>query len=160
MDIKLDEGIINTVDIKSSSNQAKSDWVPIDEILHPVLEELLQGLPENSVQRLFSKYFNYKVWHKACDNMGLNDGIAVNDRINMLTPYCLRHSFATNMLKSGDYKEYRDLILGHSLRGMDVYYIAPDEKTLVEAMAKYTKWVDQKLETASVNVTHSVTQSR
>ena len=51
------------------------------------------------------------------------------------------------MLKAGLEKEYRDMILGHSLKGMDVHYLVLDEKTLIEAMNKFTKWVDSQLET-------------
>ena len=29
---------------------------------------------------------------------------------------------------------------------MDVYYLAPDEKTLTGAMKKYTEWIDGQLE--------------
>ena len=42
------------------------------------------------------------------------------------------------MLTAGVDKVHRDLILDHSLKGMDVHYMAPDEKTLKEAMEKYT----------------------
>ena len=59
------------------------------------------------------------------------------------------------MLKAGLEKEYRDTILGHSLKGMDVHYLVLDDKTLAEAMERYTKWVDQNFETASANVTQS-----
>ena len=60
------------------------------------------------------------------------------------------------MLKAGLEKEYRDTILGHSLKGMDVHYLVLDDSTLTEAMNKFTKWVDSQLESA--NVYHSVDQ--
>ena len=41
------------------------------------------------------------------------------------------------MLTAGVDKVHRDLILGHSLQGMDVHYMAPDDVTLKEAMEKY-----------------------
>ena len=55
------------------------------------------------------------------------------------------------MLNAGVDKVHRDLILGHSLKGMDVHYMAPDEDTLKQAMDKYTRWIDDQ--TANVDQT-------
>lgn len=37
---------------------------------------------------------------------------------------------------------YRDLILGHSLTGMDVHYLSPNEDELKKAIKKHTQWLD------------------
>jgi len=58
------------------------------------------------------------------------------------------------MLSAGVDKVHRDLILGHSLQGMDVHYMAPDDQTLKEAMEKYTRWIDDQI----ANVDQSVDQ--
>jgi len=58
------------------------------------------------------------------------------------------------MLNAGVDKVHRDLILGHSLKGMDIHYMAPDEDTLKEAMEKYTRWIDDQI----ANVDQSVDQ--
>lgn len=42
-------------------------------------------------------------------------------------------------------KVCRDLILGHSLQGMDPHYIVPGEETLSQAMGKYTRWLDGQI---------------
>jgi len=47
--------------------------------------------------------------------------------------------------KEGVGKTLRDIILGHSLKGMDAYYIKPDDDSLKEAMTKYTEWLDAQL---------------
>ena len=60
------------------------------------------------------------------------------------------------MLTAGVDKVHRDLILGHSLQGMDVHYMAPDEETLKEAMEKYTRWIDIQFQ----NVDQSVDQTK
>jgi len=54
----------------------------------------------------------------------------------------IRRTVKTNMLAAGVDKTYRDLILGHSLQGMDVHYIQPGEEALKQAMARYTAWRD------------------
>lgn len=43
-------------------------------------------------------------------------------------------------------KMCRDLILDHSLEGMDRHYIKPSEETFRQAMAHYTAWVDEQFE--------------
>ena len=41
------------------------------------------------------------------------------------------------MLKAGVDKVYRNTLLGHSIQGMDRYYIVPTDKDLSKAMEKY-----------------------
>ena len=56
------------------------------------------------------------------------------------------------MLSAGVDKVYRDTILGHSLKGMDVHYMSPSEDDLHRAMAVYTEWLDVKLANVAQNV--------
>jgi hypothetical protein len=49
------------------------------------------------------------------------------------------------MLSAGVSKVYCDLILGHSLQGMDAHYIVPDDDTLRQAMERYTAWLDDRI---------------
>ena len=65
------------------------------------------------------------------------DGIIFHD---------IRRTVKTNMLRAGVDKVYRDLILGHSLKGMDVHYMAPSEDSLKGAMEKYTRWLDEQID--------------
>jgi len=48
-----------------------------------------------------------------------------------------------------DFKEYRDNIIGHSMKRKDVHYLKPSENDLKEAMGIYTGWLDEHL-TASL----------
>ena len=48
------------------------------------------------------------------------------------------------MLRAGLDKVHRDLILGHSLKGMDRYYMAPSEDDLARAMERFTAWLDNE----------------
>jgi len=56
------------------------------------------------------------------------------------------------MLNAGADKVYRDLILGHSLKGMDVHYLALGENSLKKAMDKYTRWLDEQITATSVKL--------
>jgi len=49
------------------------------------------------------------------------------------------------MLRAGVDKALRDLILGHSLKGMDTYYLKPTDEDLGNAMARYTAWIERQL---------------
>ena len=57
------------------------------------------------------------------------------------------------MLNAGVDKVYRDLILGHSLEGMDAHYMAPSEEDLHQAMARYTTWLDNQISLKHVDQT-------
>ena len=70
----------------------------------------------------------------------------VSGRKEGITFHDIRRTVKTNMLRAGIDKVYRDTILGHSLKGMDVNYIVPTDNTLTKAMAQYTEWLDCKLE--------------
>jgi integrase len=71
----------------------------------------------------------------------------------------IRRTVKTNMTAAGLDKAHRDVILGHSMQGMDVHYIVPTEDTLKQEMARYTQWIDSQLADASSNVDHSVDQA-
>ena len=63
---------------------------------------------------------------------------------NGITFHDIRRTVKTNMLNAGVDKVHRDVILGHSLKGMAIYYISPDEDTLKEAIRKYSHWLDRQ----------------
>jgi integrase len=77
----------------------------------------------------------------ACRRAGIAYGRKESGGITM---HDFRRTVKTNMLAAGVDKTYRDLILGHSLEGMDRHYIKPSEETLRQAMARYTAWLDDQ----------------
>lgn len=89
-------------------------------------------------------------FEKACGKAGIPHG---RKTPNGITFHDTRGTVKTNMLSAGVDKVYRDTILGHSLRGMDVHYMSPSEDDLHRAMAKYTEWFDGQ--TANVSETVS-----
>ena len=94
-----------------------------------------------------------KSFRNACIKAGITHG---RDEQNGLTFHDIRRTVKTNMLEAGIDKTHRDIILGHSLIGMDVHYLAPTEETLKKAMDKYTAWLDEKLGGISSEVGHKV----
>lgn len=78
----------------------------------------------------------------ACKNVNIPCGRKVPDGI---TFHDIRRTVKTNMVNAGVDKVHRDVILGHSLQGMDAHYMAPSEEDLQKAMEKYTKWLDETI---------------
>jgi integrase len=93
----------------------------------------------------------------ACEKVGIVFGRNVKDGFIF---HDIRRTVKTNMLAAGVQKEYRDIILGHSLQGMDTHYIVPDENTLCQSMEQYTHWIDDQIRAIFENVDHSVDQER
>ena len=89
----------------------------------------------------------------ACGKAGIPYGQHVP---NGITFHDLRRTVKTNMVNAGVDQVHRDIILGHSLHGMDVHYMAPSEGDLHRAIARYTEWLDGQLVLQSVD--HSVDQ--
>ena len=91
----------------------------------------------------------------ACNRAGIIQG---RDVASGLIFHDLRRTVKTNMVNAGVDQVHRDVILGHSLHGMDVRYMAPSGEDLHDAMARYTKWLDGQLDLQSVD--HSVDQAK
>jgi integrase len=75
----------------------------------------------------------------ACEKAGIIQG---RDKPDGILFHDIRRTVKTNMLNAGMDKAFRDKIMGHSLMGMDVHYLAPSEEDLHHAMAIYTSWLD------------------
>ena len=75
-----------------------------------------------------------------------------------ITMHDFRRSAKTYMTRAGVEKPFRDVILGHSLDGMDRHYIKPTEEMLSGAMDKYTRWLDSQIDAYRKNVAQSVAQ--
>jgi integrase len=84
----------------------------------------------------------------ACKKAGIIQG---RDKPDGIIFHDIRRTVKTNMLNAGMDKAYRDKIMGHSLTGMDVHYLAPSEEDLHRAMAIYTSWLDNQIANASQN---------
>jgi len=142
---------------KTATKERKERLIPINYHVNAILNELPRALHHNfvitykgeSIKDIGGLKRSFKT---ACKNAEIPCG---RKTPNGLTFHDIRRTVKTNMLNAGIDKVHRDMIIGHSLKGMDVHYIVPDEDALKEAMEKYTKWLDVK----SANVTQTVTQN-
>jgi integrase len=120
----------------------------VDEELQDIVI-LFRGKP------LINKMGIWYSFRSVCESVGITYGRKIE---NGATVHDIRRSVKTGMLKAGVRRTYRDLILGHSLSGMDRHYIAPSDKDLHDAMQVYTDWLDGQLE--SKNVDKALTNER
>ena len=137
-----------------STKEKKDKTIPINHHVETLLNDLPRALRHNNV-------FTYRgnsiqecgikrSFRTACRDAKVPYGRKTE---NGITFHDIRRTVKTNMLNAGIDKAYRDTILGHSLKGMDVHYIAPDESDLKRAMDSFTEWLDGELQLSSVDQT-------
>jgi integrase len=89
----------------------------------------------------------------ACKRAGVPYG---HEHPEGVTFHDIRRTVKTNMLNAGVDQVHRDVILGHSLHGMDAHYMSPSVEDLHRAMARYTEWLDGQFANVSQNVNNSI----
>jgi integrase len=152
--VDLAEGFIRLPMENTKEKKAKS--VPINYHVRKVLDSLKPSLRVADSTDLSGKYvFTYRrnpitereglkrSFRTACKKAGISCG---RKAPNGITFHDIRTTVKTNMLNAGVDKVHRDVILGHSLTGMDVHYMAPSDDDLRRAMDRYTQWIDDQLQ--------------
>lgn len=86
----------------------------------------------------------------ACKVAGISYGMNLEGGFRF---HDIRSTVKTNFLRAGVDKAIRDKILGHSLHGMDAYYLNPTDEDLALGMEQYTRWVDDQLSNVSKTLT-------
>jgi integrase len=106
------------------------------------------GLPVKKLRRSFES---------ACKNAGIPYGQKVPGGLRF---HDIRATFKTNMLRvrAGVDKVFRDVILGHSLQGMDARYLKPTDDDLLKAIERYTEWFDSQILTDTTSDTSKKTR--
>ncbi|MBW1728468.1 MAG: tyrosine-type recombinase/integrase [Deltaproteobacteria bacterium] len=129
--------------------------IPINYHVKTALEELPSALHNDYVitykgEPLSNKNSLKKQFSDTCKKANIPYGRKI---LNGITFHDIRRTVKTNMAAAGISKVYRDTILGHSLKGMDIHYIVPSDDDLTRAMDQYTKWIDEKMFPAFVDQT-------
>jgi integrase len=128
--------------------------IPINHHVRKALDSLPRAILHNYVftykgQPITSPDGLKRSFKTACKETDIPQG---SKAPNGIIFHDIRRTVKTNMLNSGMDKVHRDLILGHSLKGMDAHYLAPGEDALRKAMDKYTRWIDGQI----LNLDHSL----
>ena len=131
---------------KEITKEKKDKHIPINHHVKNVLGNIPRSINHDFIFTHRGKPFltdqamiSFKT---ACRKAGIPYGQKVSDGI---TFHDIRRTVKTNMLNAGLDKAHRDIILGHSLQGMDAHYLKPSDEDLRKAMDKYTEWLDEKV---------------
>ena len=136
------------------SKERRSKNIPINSHVKAVLESLPRALHHDFVltykgQPIRDKGGLKRSFGTACKNGEIPCGRKVP---NGITFHDIRRTVKTNMVNAGVDRVHRDVILGHSLQGMDAHYMAPSEEDLHRAMDRYTAWLDEEIEAARAKI--------
>ena len=137
-----------------STKEHKSKRVPINRYAKEVLDRQPVPLLHEFIFTYRNKPITQrngirKSFKKACDDAKVACGRKEQAGI---TFHDIRRTVKTNMLNAGIDKTLRDVILGHSLQGMDAHYISPSDDDLTRAMDQYTAWIVDQFANVDQNV--------
>jgi integrase len=136
------------------TKERKFKSIPINHHVKKALESIPRALHHDFVFTYHGKPIGAKIrnaFKGSCKRAGIPYGTKVENGIRF---HDIRTTFKTNLLRAGIDKVLRDTIFGHSLQGMDAYYLKPSDGDLREAVTQFTEWIDAQI----ANVTQSVTQ--
>jgi len=121
------------------TKEGRHKIIPINHHVDAVLKRTPRALMHDFVftyqGRSFSEGGIKRSFRTACKNARIAYG---RKTPNGLTFHDIRRTFKNQMMYAGIDKAYRDAIVGHRLKGMDIYYLVLSEESLKEAMKKYT----------------------
>ena len=140
------------------TKEARAKTIPLNHHVRKVLAELPRTIHHDFVftyqnEPIKSPGGLHKSFLTACAKAAIPHG---HNEPNGITFHDIRRTVKTNMLNAGVDKVHRDIILGHSLTGMDVHYMAPSEDDLHRAMTKYTEWLDGQFASVSESVSKGI----
>ncbi|MDC3237298.1 site-specific integrase [bacterium] len=143
------------------TKEKKAKAIPINHHVDELLRLLPRALHHDFVITFNGKQINQKDGYKrsfrtACKSAKIPCG---RKTPNGILFHDIRRTVKTNMLSAGVDKAHRDVILGHSLQGMDAYYLKPTDEALTRAIEKYTVWLDNQMKMVLENVDHGVDQA-
>jgi integrase len=129
-----------------ATKETKSKNIPINHHVAEVLKSLSRPIHHDNVFTYRSRPIGGDLrtaLHNTCKAAVITYG---QKEAGGFRFHDIRTTVKTNMLRAGVDKALRDTILGHSLEGMDTFYIKPTEDDLKDAMEKYTLWLDEQLD--------------
>ncbi len=155
--IDREQGFIRLSAEATKEGRPKS--IPINHHVEKVLSALPRHLHHGYVFTYLGKPIQTRIrrsLRSVCDKVGIVYGRDVEGGFVFKD---IRTAVKTHMAEAGVDEAYRNTILGHSMQGMDKYYMKPTEDSLKKAMEKYTSWLDGEIERISANVYQNVYQA-
>ena len=126
MDVSGDT--ITVPDVKTPTGQQKTRKVFLLTPEAKAAGEYLQGLPVEAHQRFFPKTIDTRYVNRIITGLGHNVNVSVRDRVNRISLYTLRHSFATHMLDEGADIRQVQAAMGHDNLASTMVYLHTSNK--------------------------------
>ena len=129
------------------TKESKAKTVPINSHVNKVLANLPRAIHHDFVLTYHNEPIKSAgglkhAFMTACAKAGIPYG---QHDPQGVTFHDIRRTVKTNMLNAGVDQVHRDVILGHTLQGMDAHYMAPSIEDLHMAMVRYTAWLDREI---------------
>lgn len=142
------------------TKEGKPKDIPINHHVEAVLKEVPRSIKHDYIFMYngteLAEGAVKKSFRTCCKNAQIPHGRKVQ---NGITFHDIRRSVKTNMLVAGINQVHRDVILGHTLKGMDVHYLVVNDEALTKAIDQYTKWFDDQVKAAISNNDQNVDQT-
>jgi integrase len=128
------------------TKERRAKIVPVNRYVKAMLDSLPRALHHEHVftyaGRPMSAWFGSSL-PTACKEAGITYGMRKPGGFRF---HDLRATFKTNLLRAGVDKAIRDTLVGHTLKGMDAFYLKPTEEDLRAAIDRFTAWYDAQTE--------------
>jgi integrase len=130
MSVTLDTNMLVIENVKHSSNQAKTRWVPI----HPQLLEVIHdmNLDTYGVTELLLPGWKGHLFKDALAD--LNKGVDPKDKAHWVSFYTLRHTFGTWLVQAGTHPKVIQSMMGHDTAAATEIYMKSVPDLEVKAM--------------------------
>jgi integrase len=145
--INLQQLTITITEVKHRTNKAKTRVVSIE---HPRLRRVIQQLvAEKSFlgpHEPFFATYRHRAFDKIVKDLGWNKGLEKGDRVNRVTMYTLRHTYAYLLALGGAHVKEIQEMMGHdSLQSTEVYLKA-SKRSVKSANEKFIAlWPEEEL---------------
>lgn len=142
-EVDMKAGFVRLKPERTKEKRAKI--IPINGHVRQVLEGIPRAIHHNNVFTYQGKPITdnmRKSLVTACKVAGIEYGQHIEGGFRF---HDIRTTVKTNMKRAGIDESLRNIILGHSLKGMDTYYIKPTEADLHRAIERYTQWLDESI---------------
>jgi integrase len=124
------------------TKERKPEAIPLNRYVKAMLDSLPRALHHDFVfsyaDRPMTAWFGSSL-PSACKAAGITYGMKKSGGFRF---HDLRTTFKTNLLRAGVDKAIRDTLVGHTLKGMDAFYLKPTEEDLRAAMDRFAAWLD------------------
>ena len=146
--INLQQLTITITNVKHKTNESKTRVVSIE---HPRLRRMIELLVAEKEayfgpnDRYFTPY-RPRAFNKIIDKLGWNDGLESSDRVNRVTMYTLRHTYAYLLALGGAHAKEIQEMMGHDTLSSTEVYLKASKRSVKSANDKFIAlWPEEEL---------------